>query len=62
MGSPTNDSKRIPKTHVKKKAYRAWLKEQASTGKMNLANGMVTSRSSAPDNSMKRDFYPQEGK
>jgi hypothetical protein len=59
VGSPTSESKHIPKTHAKKKAYRAWCKEQAREGRMNQANGLFTNRSGATDNSMKRDYFPQ---
>lgn len=51
------------KIHAKKKATRAAWKRLAISGMMpNARTGMWEKRSLAPDNSMKRDFSPQEGK
>lgn len=50
------------KIHSKKKAIRAAWKQLAKMGSMNRPDGSWSNRSSAPDNSMKRDFSPQSGK
>jgi hypothetical protein len=49
----------IPKTHVKKKVFRAACKQHARDGRINNAAGQWVPRGSLPDNSMKRDYYPQ---
>lgn len=49
------------KTHTKKKQFQAMKKQLAKDGYINLPDGRYTKRSGAVDNSMKRDFYPQEG-
>lgn len=62
MGSPKDDSIHIPKTHQKKKLYRAECRQLARDGKMPGPDGVWRSRSGMADNSMKRDFQPTEGK
>lgn len=49
------------KIHAKKKAYRARLREEWKNGKIVNAEGKIVERSQIPDNSMRRDFYPQRG-
>lgn len=49
------------KIHVKKKSERAAWKVLAKAGKIVTANGSWQNRSTLPDSSMKRDFYPQAG-
>lgn len=50
------------KIHAKKKATRAGWKKLARNGKANNSEGQWVNRGSLPDNSMKRDFWPQSGK
>ncbi len=47
------------KAYEKKKAYRRALKDAARKGLINAADGRMIPRGSAPDNSMRRDYYPQ---
>ena len=47
------------KSHVKKKAYRAAIKQLAMKGFANNATGQMVQKSYLADNSMKRDYYPQ---
>lgn len=52
----------IPKTHVKKKAYRLACKNMAANGSINNAAGQwVTRGTGVPQNSMSRDYSPQRG-
>jgi hypothetical protein len=50
------------KIHVKKKAYRLMVKQTAKAGFINDTSGRFIQRSQAVDNSMKRDYSPQQGK
>ena len=50
------------KIHAKKKAFRAFCKDQARKDMIVRGDGMWIRRSQAADNSMKRDFWPQNGK
>lgn len=50
------------KVHTKKKAYRAALKQMAKNGMANRPDGIMVRRGQLKDDSMKRDYYPQEGK
>lgn len=48
------------KTHTKKKEYRKMMKKLANEGYAPLPNGNMVKRSQLVDNSMKRDFHPQQ--
>lgn len=49
---------KIPKTHVKKKAYQSFCKKMAQDGFINDADGRFIKRPSG-GNAMMRDYYPQ---
>lgn len=50
------------KVHERKKAYRRMIKDLAMKhDKINAPNGLMINRSSAADNSMRRDYYPNRG-
>lgn len=50
------------KSHTKKKAYQRVMKQLAKQGLINDASGKMVDRSRQPDNSMVRDFSPQQSK
>lgn len=50
----------MKKTVVRKKAFRNRIKQLAKEGFMNDAEGKMIKRSVAPDNAMRRHYYPQE--
>jgi len=47
------------KIHTRKKEYRRMIKALAAKGFINTASGSMVPRNQATENSMRRDYYPQ---
>lgn len=47
------------KMHVRKKAFRRMINALAKDGRINAADGRMVPKAQVPDNSMRRDYYPQ---